>query len=150
MYCCFLIIRPLPRMTRNDSLIPYTRLCLSGLARSLGPALAEFDAARADALVRSLVVLAFDGSDRCLDAERESADFAVVDAILVAGEAADLCHVKTPDACLEGHPMRPRWQSIRRLMGAAHRQAGAVAEDGPKPSRSEEHTSDLQSLMRLS
>src|SRR3546814_19463155 len=52
----------------------------------------------------------------------------------LAGEAADLCHVKTPDACLEGHPMRPRWQSIRRLMGAAHRQAGAVAEDGPKPS----------------
>src|SRR3546814_12759648 len=104
------------------------------LTARVAPALDVFCAAGADAVVRSLVVRAFDGSDRCLDAERESADFAVVDAILVAGEAADLCHVKTPDACLEGHPMRPRWQSIRRLMGAAHRQAGAVAEDGPKPS----------------
>src|SRR3546814_9005947 len=51
----------------------------------------------------SLVVLAVDRPDSRLDAEREGADLAVVDAVLVAGEAADLCHDKSP-SCLRKPP----------------------------------------------
>src|SRR3546814_18715684 len=51
----------------------------------------------------SLVVLAFDRPDSSLDAKREGADLAVVDAVLVAGEDADLCHDKSP-SCLRKPP----------------------------------------------
>src|SRR3546814_14002366 len=61
------------------------------------------DLAGADPVVRSLVVLAFDRPDSRLDAKREGADLAVVDAVLVAGEAADLCHDKSP-SCLRKPP----------------------------------------------
>ncbi|AMK19622.1 hypothetical protein K663_16215 [Sphingobium sp. MI1205] len=79
----------------------------AGLARRLGPARAELDAAGADAVVRSLVVVAFDGSDAGLDAKRQGADFAGVDAVFAADEAADLCHdnLHSMDRC---RPMRPR------------------------------------------
>src|SRR3546814_9953167 len=69
----------------------------AGLARRLGPGRPELDARCADPVVGRLLVVALAGADTRLDAKRQGADFAGVDAV-----------------------------------------------------RSEEHTSELQSLMRIS
>src|SRR3546814_2070296 len=95
------MIRRPPGSTRTDTLFPYTTLFRiveleaqifrAGLARRLGPGRPELDARCADPVVGRLLVVALAGADTRLDAKRQGADFAGVDAVFAAGEAANLC-----------------------------------------------------------
>src|SRR3546814_20234653 len=111
------MIRRPPGSTRTDTLFPYTTLFRSveleaqifraGLARRLGPGRPELDARCADPVVGRLLVVALAGADTRLDAKRQGADFAGVDAVFAAGEAANLCHDNLLQV-MRCRPMRPR------------------------------------------
>src|SRR3546814_1674122 len=131
------MIRRPPRSTRTDTLFPYTTLFRSGLA------LGRFEqrGALADALFERLVGPA----QAALDAA-EFGDVGVRGHEAAAGHrvAADL-----DDAAVGHHPL-----GQVRTAGAHERQAplqrAFQVAAGRPPGRSEEHTSELQSLMRSS
>src|SRR3546814_6341722 len=79
----------------------------AGLARRLGPGRPELDARCADPVVGRLLVVALAGADTRLDAKRQGADFAGVDAVFAAGEAANLCHDNLLKV-MRCRPMRPQ------------------------------------------
>src|SRR3546814_14119296 len=130
------MIRRPPGSTRTDTLFPYTTLFRSveleaqifraGLARRLGPGRPELDARCADPVVGRLLVVALAGADTRLDAKRQGADFAGVDAVFAAGEAANLCHDNLLQV-MRCRPMRPR-QAVDQAGGGRSRTRRAAAQ----------------------
>src|SRR3546814_1918860 len=127
-----------PRFTRTDTLLPYTTLCRSGLPevagllRKAGLRLGDGDAAAA---VRR--------SGRHADQDRS----AVRD--LAGGVARPAVDRAAAAVLAAGRPCRAEGPAARGV-GRPGRSRDAAADRRPRRLRSEEHTSELQSLMRNS
>src|SRR3546814_9348659 len=98
----------------------------AGLARRLGPGRPELDARCADPVVGRLLVVALAGADTRLDAKRQGADFAGVDAVFAAGVAANLCHDNLLQV-MRCRPMRPR-QAVDQAGGGRSRTPRATTQ----------------------
>src|SRR3546814_8342014 len=131
------MIRRPPRSTRTDTLVPYTTLFRSG---------------------RHNHASALPGiGDRCLKGGRSAAGFnKCVDPAPLAQLCNNRRHFRRVDNRVGAHPRRSRtplgsWidedEFARALSNKMRRQTADNAKAGQ---RSEEHTSELQSLMRIS
>src|SRR3546814_3265678 len=115
----FLMIRPPPRSTRTDTLFPYTTLFRSD---RIAPRRLDFD--HVGAKIRQQP-----RAERCSD------------------KMTDLEHAKTIENLLHTRPSSAvmRFTFVHEIGFVA---TGRRAPIPPPPPRSEEHTSELQSLMR--
>src|SRR3546814_6537494 len=135
MYFCFLMIRRPPRSTRTDTLFPYTTLFRSLEADAEGAVVAEQSRLGKRGVAQPVTGVGGVGDqlpqeDLLLRVERVRDD------------------VEQPaDLSLEIHLFFRHGLFIRPFCGPC----GAYAKSSREaPLRSEEHTSELQSLMRLS
>src|SRR3546814_5993150 len=125
------MIRRPPRSTRTDTLFPYTTLFRSVVVQHDGQGLSQ-RAGGGDELVAHLGVGLDDGA-------------------LVGGEAAGLVEDLVGDGDLaDVVEVGAAGEGPQRVGRYAHPQAELHGEAGGALGRSEEHTSELQSLMRIS
>src|SRR3546814_2407053 len=139
MIFVLLIIRRPPRSTRTDTLFPYTTLF-----RSLNSSPPHQGHAHCRAIARrdrEQAEEGVDGCGRCVQSSRRRLAFPA------AGGARTACRAAGRD------------QHRRGIRGATRSSGGgsdppsyspARAPEAGSPERSEEHTSELQSLMRIS
>src|SRR3546814_7996494 len=131
------MLRRPPRSTRTDTLFPYTTLF-----RSDGASLSRRTIGRCE-------------GDRGAASVRGSADAITQGAVDHAGDRPGRCTVRRPFAACAGERMMLRPNIVLGLAAAclaitAHSGAEAKKKKQPVVERSEEHTSELQSLMRNS
>src|SRR3546814_1528816 len=126
------MIRRPPRSTRTDTLFPYTTLFRS--VRLLGVhAKAHGHVDGFDELGLAVVL---DDLQRFVDRVVLARDDGSLDVLLSLGQ----CHGLSPPPSGPSNGPNPRWCAL------LHRDR---PRSGRVPSRSEEHTSELQSLMRI-
>src|SRR3546814_7034437 len=133
----FIMIRLPPRSTRTDTLFPYTTLFRSRLAPLTVPrARSRYHPRMPEAdplLLRPMTLAPLAAKARRSD---EAALGRLIDALLVrAAEIEPILRALLPEADRRARLQRDIAELVRRW---------------PEPSRSEEHTSELQSLMRIS
>src|SRR3546814_4422535 len=123
--CCFLMIRRPPRSTRTDTLFPYTTLFRSRKSRPRGTG-----------RISATLCLVRKGYRRPLDVDHQRLPARRLPVLAAARQG----HIGICPSCSRSNP-HPRTAAA----GAYPRRP-----EPPRHIRSEEHTSELQSLMRIS